>query len=229
MGFLDRIKGMLNVKTAQSSERQLDIIEEKMSNPSDDLKFYENRSGRMAVHYKSTHLCLCDKGQMDEVKDYFDCNFKGDNLMQVSSELKERYNMKIYTARKYSKPRKSSKRGRKAKSYRENRLQFEVKSSGRVQVRVFDKGRVNTICQCYDYQMERVQREYDILKKTHSLDEIKVIMKGQYNIRKNGVRKSDKTSSKGHKILIDSNGVVYMDGKLEKIDPNIYDKVNKFL
>lgn len=229
MGFLDRIKEMLNVKTAQSSERQLDLIEEKMSNPSDDLRFYENRSGRMAVHYKSTHLCLCDKGQIHEVRKYFDEAYDGDNLMQVQSDLKERYNKKIYTDRTYSKPRKVTKRGRRKKSYRENRLQFETKPSGRVQVRVFDKGKVNTICQCYDYQTERVQREYDILKNTHSLDEIKVIMKGQYNLRKNGSRKSTGVTVKDHRIHIDSNGMVYKDGKLQKIDPNIYDKVNDFL
>ena len=230
MGLFDWIRDRVNNRKPVPEERQMMKVEERMTEENHVLKFYENRKGRFAVQYNRNHLCLCDKDEKEEVEKYFRTHYKGDNLEEISTELKKRYNQKIYANRKYVNGKKRTggkrkgKRGRKPKSYRENRLQFQEKNGGRIQIRVSDKGRVHTICQCYPDQKEEAIRRYELLKRNHSLDEIKVVMKNDYNIQR-----KNKDRGISHNIQIDSNGTCYKDGKLCKIDPEMYDTINRYL
>lgn len=222
--MLDWIREKMTGQGRPEKIEPLEFVKEDKVPVEYELKFYENRNGRHTVQYNGTHLCTCGIGEFDDVREYFNSHYNGDNLEQVSSELKGRFNMKIYENRVYTKSRKrKGKPGRRKRGYRENSLQFEVKPTGRVQVRVMDNGRINTICQCYGGQVKEVQKEYDSLKRTHSLDEIKVIMKNKYNLRKNG------RGYGNHEIVIGSNGLCYKDGKLQKLDPSIYKRVDDFL
>ena len=223
---LDWIRQRMTNNKDSSETRPLEVIETDVTNKEYKLRFYENRNGRHTVHYDGTHLCTCGTGEFNDVREYFNTHYDGNNLEQVSSELKGIFNKKIYNNRVYTKSRKrgktgTKKRGRRRKSFRENRLQFEDKGTGRIQVKVSDNGKTQTVCQCYKEQIDEVQRKFDSLKYNHGLDEIKVIMKGEYNLHKNG-RNQNK-----HEIIINSNGLCYKDGRLQKLDPSVYDKANK--
>lgn len=187
------------------------------------LKFYHNRNGRYGVHYGKTQLCLCNKSEIVEIQSYFDENFNGKNIDEISQNLKARYNIKVYPTRGIKqKPVKAKTSRRRKKSYKQNKLAFEEKRTGRVQVRVMDKGKITTICQCYPNQKEEVSQRFNSLKKTHSLDEIKSIMKEEYNIRK-------VSNNVVHEIIIRNNGTVIKDGKLCTIDSKLYELVDKFI
>lgn len=138
------------------------------------LKFYKTRSeGRYSVIYGKNHLCNCSYEGRRKVQDYFDEHFNGKNLNQVTLELKKEHNQVI----------KTRKRGRKPKSYKRNHLRFQPRKNGRLKVAVSDKGKTHTICNCYNYQIEQVKKDFENIKTNHSLDEIKEMMKNKYNIK----------------------------------------------
>ena len=138
------------------------------------MKFYKTRSeGRYSVIYGKNHLCNCSYENARKVQDYFDEHFNGKNLNQVTLELKKEHNQVI----------KTRKRGRKPKSYKRNHLRFQPRKNGRLKVAVSDKGKTHTICNCYNYQIEQVKKDFENIKTNHSIEEIKEMMRNKYNIK----------------------------------------------
>ena len=69
------------------------------------LKFYQKKNGRCQATYKSNYLCTCKNNETTEVEQYFNEHFNGENIQQVSDELKKIYNKKIQQNKKYNKLR----------------------------------------------------------------------------------------------------------------------------
>ena len=135
------------------------------------LKFYDSVEGRCNVQYSRDYLCACDNDKKREVQEYFDEHFNGRNIKKISEELKVKHNTRI----------KSKKRGRKPKSYKKNHLRFQVRKDSRIEVAVSDKGHTHVICYCDEDQIDDVQAYYDSLKKSNSLDDVKIKMKQKFN------------------------------------------------
>ena len=182
------------------------------------LKFYVNRSGRYSVNYRNTHICTCKEDEIIEIQKQFDKMYGKMSIEEISDELKVKYNEKI----KRNKRKES--RHRNCKTYKESRLQFEEKPTGRIQVRVNDNGKIHTICQCYPDQKLDVVKKFNELKKTYELDSLKTMMKREYNLR--GKSRDDGVK---HTISISDDGAIYKDGKYMKVNKSIYDFVNGIL
>lgn len=191
----------------------------KTDKPKYPLKFYRNTSGRYGVSYNNTHICTCSEEQMMEVQEHFDNGYDGNNLTIISDELKLKYNEKIKKNRTSHKRRR-----RKGRTFRDSKLQFEQKPTGRLQVRVNDNGRVHTICQCYPNQKDSVVSDFNSLKKFYDLEMVKHKMKMEYNLRGKG-----KVNDVKHIISVDNDGTIYKDGKYIKVNKRIYELVNGLL
>lgn len=148
------------------------------------LKFYETMTeNRYTVKYKDIHICTCDKKQKQEVLNYFNENYNGKNIYEISDKLKKRYNIKIQNGKTYPKGKGKSKKSKKV-NYKTAKLCFNPTPDNRLQVKVRDKGKTHTVCNCYPYQKEEVLEKYNMLKKKNNLDTIKIILKEDYNLRK---------------------------------------------
>lgn len=150
--------------------------------PQFPLKFYETREDRYNVSYQNVHICTCKDSQRKEVQDYFDEHYTGDNLLEISDVLKEKYNLKIQRGKSYPKGKGKGRKSKKA-NYKTARLCFNETPSGRLQVKVRDKGKSQHICSCYPSEKEEVARKYHMLKKNNNLETIKIILKEEYNLR----------------------------------------------
>lgn len=218
--FMKRIKSRLSndnqrvPKTVELTDRHT-LDEGKFK-----LKFYDQGNGRYNVQYRGNYLCFCDKKEIAAVQSDFDKDFNGNNLTEMNEVLRKKYN-KVTRTNNVPKTQKRTRRKNRV-SYKTGRLTFENRKNGRLQVRVLDKGKTQSICCCYPEERDEVVERYNNLKKDHTLQDIKKIMKKDYNIRKS----RDKNY---HNISINSNGVVYLDGKFVKSDANLYDLVNKRL
>ena len=153
----------------------------RVKSPKFPLKFYDTHRERWNVQYDNVHLCTCKTDEKEEIQNYFDKTFKGDNLYEISKVLKEKYNLKIQINKTYSK-RKTKKP--KLATYKTAKLCFNNVGGGRVQVKVRDNGVTHTICNCYPSQKEEVLQKYNILKKNNNLETIKIILKKEYNLKK---------------------------------------------
>lgn len=180
------------------------------------LKFYRNQNGRYSVMYHKEYLCMCSYEDIQDIQKYFDENFNGKNAKQMSKELKGKYNQKI----------RSVKRGIKGKPYSQNRLNFQKKDGGRLCARVNDKGKVHTICQCYENQKKEVSDTYDMLKESNSIDTIKEIMKDRYNIIG---RNNKKANLNNHQINITKDGAIYKNGEFITVDSKVYDFIDNYI
>lgn len=206
------------IANARANETDNTLTDHKLSWGKNPLKFYENRSGRYSVNYKNTHICTCTKEEIPEIQKHFDKQYRKKPVEDISEELKVRYNEKI------KRNKIKEKRHRNSKTYKESKLQFEEKPTGRIQVRVNDNGKVHTICQCYPDQKFDVIKKFNELKKTHELDSLKSKMKKEYNLR--GKSRDDDAK---HTISISDDGAIYKDGKYMKVNKSIYDFVNGIL
>lgn len=187
------------------------------------LKFYATKNeDRYNVHYKQKHLCTCHKTNIMDIQNYFDENYDETNIPEIREALKQKYNIKI--KRNVKKNIRKSRIPKKLRNYKQNRPSFENKKNGRVQVRVNDKDKIHTLCSCYPYQKNDIVSEYDVLKRTHDLPEIKKILKSKYNLRKVNVKDNFM-----HDIHITQNGSFFYDGKFIKVDKDLYDVVNKYI
>ena len=184
-----------------------------------ELKFYDHGNGRYNVQYRGNYMCFCNKEDIYEVQSYFDNNFDGKNLENISDELRTKYNM----VKRQRKPMKNSTSRRKRKTYKTSNLSFENRKNGRMQVRVMDKGKTHSLCCCYPYQREQVIDKFNYLKKDHTLDEIKKILKDDYNIRKT------KKQTSNHNVSINSNGMVWKDGRFVKVDSKLFDLIDEYI
>lgn len=182
------------------------------------INYYRNKNGRYTVNFKNTHICTCAEKDIPEVQKYFDNHYNGNNLKDVSNKLKRTYNEKI---------RRKGIKGKKPrlKTYRHNNVTFESKPSGRLQVRVRNNNRIHTVCQCYPEEKDIVRRRYDELKGTYGLDEIKVLMKREFNLRRINGYGSDDVNS----IIIRDDGVCYRNGKRIEVDESVYSFVRWYI
>lgn len=214
---METMKKPLNwIKTRITKGKQdTTLNEHKLTWGKQPLKFYRNKSGRYSVNYKNTHVCTCDESEIVEIQKQFDKQFGRKDIEEISDELKVKYNEKI------KRNIKKDKKHRNCKTYKESRLQFEEKPTGRMQVRVNDNGKIHTICQCYPNQKEEIIKRYDLLKKSNDLDSLKMKMKKDYNLRGKA-----RDSEAKHIISINDDGTIYKDGKYIKVSRNIYDLVN---
>ena len=176
------------------------------------VKYYRNRNNRYGAFYNKKHLCMCNYEDIPHIQNYFDKHYNGNNINSISRNLKRKYN---YT-----------KKGIKPKTYSKNRLNFQEKSNGRFCARVNDRGKTHTICQCYGNERKEVSDTYDSLKKSHNIEEIKEIMKRQYNIINRKKRNGDLNN---HEINITNKGAIYKDGEFIKVDSTLYDFINKYI
>ena len=141
--------------------------------------------------------------------------------------MKNKYNIKD-TPKEIAKPKR---KGKANSSYSENNVLFELRETGRVQVRVSDKGKTHTLCSCNPNQKEQVSSRYDELKTEHDLDYIKKTMKEEFNLRVNG-RVNGKYNSNDnvkHQISIREDGVVFKDGQYVCVNEQLYDIVSMLL
>ena len=180
------------------------------------VKFYKNNNGRYTAMYNKKYLCMCSYEDIPKIQQYFDKRYKGDNLDNISKNLKKKYNCSI----------QKKKRGVKPKPYSENNLNFQTKPNGRLTVRVSDNGKQHSICQCYESEREEVLRTFNLLKKNHDIESIKKIMRSKYNIIH---RKRIVTNQIKHEINIRDDGTVFKDGKLMTVDNAIYDFINNYI
>ena len=185
-------------------------------------KFYKKQNGRYQVTYKSNHLCTCEEEEIPQVQEYFQQNYDGENITEISNTLKEQYNIKIQHNKKYKKAKKT---GKRRGTWKSNKLTFEDKPSGRCQVRVMDNGKYRTVCSCNTNQKHEVTRRWNNLKKTHKFNEIRDIMKKDYNLRQLPPRKMEED----HSVTINSRGQIYLDGKFMKVDKEIYNGVTNHI
>lgn len=173
------------------------------------LKYYYNKSnGRYAVHLNNTYICACAKDDITNVQKDFDNTFNGDNLNDVSLMLRKKYNLNM-----------------RNQTYKEANLSFE-KRGGRLSARITHNRKSHTICSCYPEQREEVRNKFNELRETRDLESIKRIMKKQYNIRG---RKPKKILQDDGIISLCENGTIYKDGKLCKVDPKLYEYIDKFI
>lgn len=149
------------------------------NNKNSDLRFYNSNENRYNVHYKKVHLCTCNKSQKEEVEQYFVKHFDGENISEISSALKNKYNLKIQNKKSYPNGRKKKP---KKVSYKTAKLCFYKTVDGRMQVKVRDNGKSHTVCSCYPHQQEEVLKKFNTLKKENNLETIKIILKEEYNL-----------------------------------------------
>ena len=180
------------------------------------LKYYHNSNGRYTAMYHQDDLSMCSYEDIPHIQEYFDNHFTGKNIIKISRELKNKYNQNM----------KKAKRGVKGQPYSKNRLNFQQKQGGRLCARVNDKGKVHTICQCYENQKNEVSNKYDVLKKEYDIDTIKEIMKNEYNIIG---RKGKKARLNKHQINIREDGAVYKDGQFITVDSKVYDIIDTYI
>lgn len=174
----------VNVEIVESDEVENgnpNLVDYSLPNGKFELKFYRNHRNRYSVHYNKSYLCMCDGTELENVQGYFDENFNGKNIKELSDHLKMKYNDKIKGMHHKNGEKIPKKRGRKGKTYKKNNLTFQKRRNGRYSVRVSHKAKSYTICQCDESQKDEVRARYDSLKKKHSLGEIQSIMKSEYN------------------------------------------------
>lgn len=195
------------------------------------VRFYERKNGRFQVIVNNkgkTHtICHCNKDQIEPIKKDYEMIKNKKSLDEIKSIMKEKYNeVKNETPQPIQSPKKRGLIG-----YRESRLQFDEKSTGRVQVRVRDNGRYETLCSCGVSQVGDVQSKYNDLKNVHDLEEIKDILKEEFNLKITGRKVKDKlpSSARNHQIVIDENGAVYKDGKFLFANDTMYDWINSLI
>ena len=82
---------IFNANKSYNYNRKEEVKEEQQYT----LKFYQKKNGRCQVTYKSNYLCSCENNETTEVEKYFNEHFNGENIQQVSDELKKIYNKKI--------------------------------------------------------------------------------------------------------------------------------------
>lgn len=215
------IQKILNKIFKRNKENETIETHKKQPKP----KFYKKPNGRYQVTYKSNHICTCEEAEIGQVQEYFQQNYNGENITEISNTLKKQYNIKIQHNKKYKKTKKA---GRKKGTWKNNKLTFEDKPSGRCQVRVMDNGKYRTVCSCNINQKQEVTRRWNNLKKTHKFNEIRDIMKNDYNLRQLPPRKPRKMGEQ-HSVTINSRGQIYLDGKFMKVDKEIYNGVTNHI
>lgn len=213
------IKNKINVSRTRQFPEDIELEKHTLPNGKYKLKFYDHGNGRYNVQYRGNYMCFCNKDDIGEVQSYFDDNFNGDNVEKISDELRTRYNV----VKKQRKPMKKGTSKRRRKTYKTSNLSFENRKNGRMQVRVMDKGKTHSLCCCYPYQREQVIDKFNYLKKDHTLDEIKKILKDDYNIRKTNKQTSN------HNVSINSNGMVWKDGQFVKVDSKLFDLIDEYI
>ena len=174
-----------------------------------ELKFYtNNQNDRYGCLYDNTFICSCEKDEMHDVQKYFDEHYNGKNLNEIIGSLKSKYNLSI-----------------RNQTYKNGTLRFE-KRGKRLNAQINHNRKTHSICSCYPNQKDEVIEKFNTLRETRNLDEIKRIMKSEYNIQG---RKSKTSKDDVGVISLDKNGTIYKDGKLCKIDPKVYEFVDSFI
>lgn len=146
--------------------------------PEDDrLRYSKPKNGRCNVYYGNNYLCTCEERQKDAVQAFFDAHYDGD-IEAISASMKRQFNLRVQQATP------KVKRGRKLTPYFENKLRFaDTPTKDRIRVQITDMGNTEQLCTCYRHQKPEVILRYGALKNSHSLEEIKSIMKREYNLR----------------------------------------------
>lgn len=222
---IDWVIYKVNGQKPEKREKQTKLVNNTISpaKRTYPLKFYKTHTDeRYNVSYDCIHLCTCHESEIMEVQEFFDKNHDSMSMKEMSEKLKTRYNLKI--KRNVSHPVKRSRIPRRLKTYKQNVPTFENKKTGRMQVRVMDKGTTHTLCSCYPHQREEVVSKYNSLKRTHELDDIKDIMKTKYNLRR-----LDSNRKNVHEININSNGNFFYDGKFIKSDEKLYKLIDDYI
>ena len=195
------------------------------------LRFQPRKNGRLEVAVSDkgrTHVvCNCYRDQMEQVQEDFENIKSNHSLDEIKEMMKNKYNIKD-TPKEIAKPKR---KGKANSSYSENNVLFELRETGRVQVRVSDKGKTHTLCSCNPDQKEQVSSRYDELKTKHDLDYIKKTRKEEFNLRVNGRvnGKYEPMNNVKHQISIREDGVVFKDGKYVCVNEQLYDIVSKLL
>ena len=143
--------------------------------------------------------------------------------------MKSEYNKISVPSRVSNAPKPVKRQDGRGKSFREHSLTFHDRENGRMQVFIRDNGITHTVCHCNSTQRKEVNEKYETLKMNHSLDEIKAILKKEYNIqrKKHSPKKTEDVAI--HQIVIQSNGTVMKDGKFCTVDSKVYDLVSRFV
>lgn len=181
-----------------------------------ELKFYEDpksKTERGTVYYKGKRLCCIYKNQFDEVNKDFNKDFNGENF----NSLKKKYGKKYHLVNKTRRGRK------KVNRLKDTNLIFSDRN-GRVEVRARLKGKTHHICSCNPDEVKTIIKEYNSLKKdkNQNIESIKSKLSSKYS-RNYGVK------NKVNEITINSNGLIYRDGKFVKTNQNLYNLINSMM